>query len=121
MDEQELPLVTGTTFDFELTWETENEAGVLQPVDITGCSITLQVRSSVSNTLLVSCTSMAGDITVTEPTKGRMAIHISPEKTAGQQADAWQDAHWEVRVTFPSGDAYSLVRGWARLTVGAVQ
>ncbi|MBO1894233.1 hypothetical protein HNW13_000235 [Shewanella sp. BF02_Schw] len=50
-----------------------------------------------------------------------MAIHISPGKTTGQQADAWQDARWEVRVTFPSGDAYSLVRGWARLTVGAVQ
>lgn len=121
MDEQELPLVSGTTFDFELTWETETEAGPMKPVDITGCSIDLQVRGSASNALLVSCTSLAGDITVTDPTKGKMAIHISPGKTTGQQADAWQDARWEVRVTFPSGDAYSLVRGWARLTVGAVQ
>ncbi|HCH5506008.1 TPA: hypothetical protein NKZ29_004450 [Vibrio parahaemolyticus] len=121
MDEQDLPLVAGTTFDFELTWETENDQGELEPVDITGCSVVLQVRGMTSKVLLMSCTSTDGDITVEDPVTGRMEIHISPEKTANQDVNVWQDARWEVRVIFPSGDAYSLVRGWAKLTVGSVQ
>jgi len=121
MDEQDLPLVTGTTFDFELTWETENEQGELEPVDITGCSVDLQVRGMTSKALLLSCTSVAGEVTVADPTTGKMEFHIAPGKTSGQDVTAWQDARWEVKVTFPSGDAYSLVRGWAKLAAGAVQ
>ena len=121
MDEQNLPLVTGITFDFELTWETENELGVLEPIDITGCSVDLQVRSMSSNALLMACTSVAGEITIADPTTGKMEFHIDPGKTAGQDVSTWSDARWEVRVTFPSGDAYSLVSGWAKLTAGVVQ
>lgn len=121
MDEQNLPLVTGTTFDFELTWETENEQNLLEPVDITGCSVDLQVRGMISKSLLLSCTSLAGEVTVTDPSTGKMKFHIAPSKTADQDVAAWGDARWEVKVMFPSGDAYSLVRGWATLAAGAVQ
>ncbi|MGI2068102.1 hypothetical protein [Shewanella sp. MF08487] len=120
MDEQELPLVAGTTFDFSVKWEAESDAGGLQPVNITGCSISLQVRNA-ANELLLDCNSVAGDITSPEPANGQIFVHIAPSKTVGKTLDAWADARWELRVTFPSGDAYSLVRGWSTLSVGAVQ
>lgn len=121
MDEQSLELVSGTTFNFELIWETEADNGRLQPVDITGCSVVLQVRNGANNELLLSCTSAEGSITLPEPSQGHIAVHIAPSKTLSQDINAWQDARWELRVTFPSDDTYSLVRGWATLTKGVVQ
>lgn len=121
MDEQKLPLVAGTTFNFELVWESESDSGRLQPVDITGCTAVLQVRNEESSELLLSCTSAEGSITLPEPTRGLIAVHIAPSKTASQDVCAWQNARWELRVTFPSDDTYSLVRGWATLIKGVVQ
>lgn len=120
LDEQDLTLIRGTTFDFELDWQSENDQGAMVPVDITGCSATLQIRSQASNDLLVECTSVAGDITITDATLGQLQVHIAPEKTSGQNVDDWGDARWELRITFPSGDVYSLVRGWAKLMPGVV-
>lgn len=120
MDDQTLPLVAGTTFDFDLTWETENEQRELEPVDITGCSIELQIRTASTKSLLLRCSLTDGEISVADPTTGKMNIHIAPDKTVNQDIDDWQSARWEVRVTFPSGDAYSLVRGWAKLAAGTV-
>ena len=120
LDEQDLNLIRGTTFDFELGWQSENDQGAMVPVDINGCSATLQIRSQANNDLLVECTSVAGEITITDATLGQLKVHIAPEKTSGQSVDGWSDARWELRITFSSGDVYSLVRGWAKLIPGVV-
>lgn len=121
MSDQTLSIVAGTTFDFELTWETQNADGELDPVDITGCQVVLQIRNAVDDSLLLSCSTQAEEVTVTDPKTGKMQFHIAPSKTANQDVAAWKEARWEVRVIFPSDDVYSLVRGWAKLIVGIVK
>lgn len=110
-----LPLVAGATFDFELTWETKDETNVLKPVKLMGCTVEFEVRKSGDDTLLVRCTTEDGNITVPEPETGQVFIHIPPDKTANQLPENWRDAIWEVVVTFPSLDKYSIAWGSASL------
>ncbi|MEL0623817.1 hypothetical protein V6238_12015 [Marinomonas arenicola] len=121
MTDQTLSIVAGTTFDFELIWETQNVNGGLEAVDITGCQVDLQIRNAVNDSLLISCSMETKEVTVIDPQSGTMQFHIAPSKTVNQDVAAWKDARWEVRVTFPSDDVYSLVRGWAKLIIGVVK
>ena len=118
MSDQDIEIITGTTFDFDLEWQSEDDSGVLASVDITGCNVDLQVRSKSSGELLLSC-DLSDGVNVPDPTNGQMFFHIAPSKTVNPDFKLWQDARWGVRVTFPSDDAYSLAQGWVKLQAGA--
>lgn len=110
-----LPLVAGATFDFELIWETQDETNVLKPVQLMGCIVEFEIRKSAHDTLLVRCSNDDGNIKIPEPETGKIFIHIPPDKTANQSSENWRDAIWEVVVTFPSLDKYSIACGSASL------
>lgn len=120
MYDEELCLVEGTTLNFEVIWEA-GEGGERKPVDITNCHIDFQIRSRSTNNLLLACSTQDDGIQVSDPTTGTIAVHVVPEKTTNQNIENWQDACWELRVRFPSGDIYSLIRGWAKFIAGVVQ
>ena len=115
MFNENLALIAGTTFDFDLTWETKNENGQFEPVIISGCIVEFEIRKSGDDTLLVRCSTDDGSIKVLAPETGKMDLHISPEKTWDQKSDSWRDAIWEVVVTYPSLDKYSIAWGSASL------
>lgn len=115
MFNENLALIAGTTFDFDLTWETKNEQGTWDPVIIDGCTVEFEVRKSSDSTLLVRCSTEDGSIKVLEPNTGKIDVHILPEATSSQLTENWRDAIWEVVVTFPSLDKYSIACGSASL------
>lgn len=112
-----LTLTEGTTFGFETTWSSNDDART--PVDITGCTARFVITPAASRRRLIDCSTENGGITL-DGTAGHLAIRIAPEQTAGSYSSAWEGARYELRVTFPSGDVYSLLRGTAALTQGVI-
>lgn len=110
-----LTLVEGTTLAFSTAWATADDART--PVDMTGCTARFVIVPEDSRRALVECTTQNGGIEIDVGT-GTLSIRVAPEQTAEQLSDAWKNARYELRVTFPSGDVYSLLRGKAALVAG---
>ena len=110
-----LSLVAGTTYRFSATWasDTPNAA----PVDLTGCEASFVVATT-QGTPLLSCET--GNGIELEPERGGINVHIRPEQTAGAVSPEWSGARYELRVTFPNGDVFSLLRGHFQLTPGVI-
>ncbi|MGM0985424.1 MAG: hypothetical protein ACQEXI_00340 [Pseudomonadota bacterium] len=110
-----LSIVEGTTYAFALDWTQPDGA----PVDLAGCQARFVIAPAAEDTPLVDCTTDNGAITL-DAAAGHIAIRIAPEMTAGRYSRAWAGARYELRLTFPSGDVYSLLRGRAQLTPGVI-
>lgn len=116
MSAPDIQVVAGTTHAFTVTWSdnTPEQKGI----DLTGCSAIFQVRSA--GKLLVNCTTQNTGIKIDSPTTGLMSIRIGPEQTNDHTVFQWEKAEYELQVTFPSGDVYSVLRGTASLIRGVV-
>ncbi|QNU62257.1 DUF7264 domain-containing protein [Vreelandella titanicae] len=110
-----LSMVAGTTYRFSATWASEDTAAT--PVDLTGCAATFVVATT-QGTALLTCET--GDGIELAPSEGSINVHIRPEQTAGAVSPEWSGARYELRITFPSGDVYSLLRGHFQLTPGVI-
>lgn len=106
-------IVEGTTFGFELTWS--DAAGA--PIDITGCAARFVICPASSSQVLAECTTQADGVTLGGAT-GEVAVALAPSKTAGKHSKQWQGARYELRLEYPSGDVYSLLRGMIALEPG---
>lgn len=118
MNGPDMTLVEGTTFGFSLTWE--NSGTPREPIDIGGCSAVFRICPASSSQVLAECTTEDGGIVI-GPDAGRMAVRLAPEKTAGTSGGLWAGARYELRVMYPSGDVYSLVRGQIRLVPAVIE
>lgn len=106
-------IVEGTTFGFELTWS--DAAGA--PIDITGCAARFVICPASSSQVLAECTTEGGGITLGGLT-GEVVVSLAPSKTADKYSKQWQGARYELRIEYPSGDVYSLLRGTVALSQG---
>lgn len=106
-------IVEGTTFGFELTWSDANGA----PIDITGCAARFVICPASSTQALAECSTENGGITLGGIT-GEVVVSLAPAQTAGQHSKQWQGARYELRLEYPSGDVYSLLRGTVALSPG---
>lgn len=118
MNGPDMTLVEGTTFGFSLTWESSGTPR--EPIDIEGCAVVFRICPASSSQVLAECTTEDGGITV-GPEKGQMSVRLAPEKTAGTSGALWVGARYELRVMYPSGDVYSLVRGQLRLVPAVIE
>ncbi|MDQ7735522.1 hypothetical protein QT231_22715 [Halomonas sp. SpR1] len=110
-----ISMVAGTTYRFSAAWANEEPAAT--PIDLTGCEAVFVVATTQGAPLL-SCETGNGIELV--PSEGGISVHIRPEQTAGAISPEWSGARYELRVTFPSGDVYSLLRGHFQLTPGVL-
>ena len=108
-----LSMVAGTTYRFSAAWASDDANAT--PVDITGCEATFVVATTQGMPLL-SCETGSG--IELEPSQGGISVHIRPEQTAGGVSPEWSGARYELRLTFPNGDVFSLLRGHFQLTPG---
>lgn len=106
-------IVEGTTFGFALTWS--DAAGA--PIDITGCAARFVICPASSSQVLAECTTQADGITLGGIT-GEVAVELAPPKTAGKHSRQWEGARYELRIEYPSGDVYRLLRGTVVLEPG---
>ncbi|AWG87332.1 TPA: hypothetical protein ACX3GV_004548 [Vibrio parahaemolyticus] len=119
MAASDLRLVAGTTFGFSMTWETENEAGELAPVDITGCSAKFVMKAKASGAVLATASTGDG-VEIPDGPTGEVVVTLAPEKTAGLTEAKIGQVGYELRVYFPSGDVYSLVIGFVAIVEGEI-
>lgn len=108
-----LELIEGTTFGFEATWSDSTGA----PIDVTGCVARFVICPADSARPLVECSTEDGGISL-GGAAGTVAVSLAPGKTAGRHSKQWQGARYELRVEYPSGDVYSLLRGTVALSPG---
>ncbi|PMN73151.1 hypothetical protein [Enterovibrio norvegicus] len=116
MADSDLTLVTGTTLAFSSVWEQQNDAGAFEPVIITGCTARFVMRDENTGETLVTASTGAG-ITLNGDT-GEVVVNLPPSKTAGLRGAMLGDVGYELRVTFPSGDVYSLMMGFVAIVEG---
>lgn len=114
-----LSMVAGTTYRFSATWASDgdNANTPAAPVDLTGCEASFVVATT-QGTALLTCETGNGIELV--PSEGGINVHIRPEQTAGAVPPEWSGTRYELRITFPSGDVYSLLRGHFQLTPGVL-
>lgn len=95
----------GATFRKTFTWLDENE----QPIDLTGCSARMQVRSShkATTTWVSLTTATNGGLTIT-PLTGTIAVVISATVTATLPVNK---GVYDLEVVHPSGDVTRLMQG----------
>lgn len=118
MNGPELSIIEGTTFSFGVTWE--DSGTPRSPIDIEGCAAVFRICPATSSQALAECSTEDGGITI-GPDKGQLSVRLAPEKTSGTSGALWLGARYELRVSYPSGDVYSLVRGQVRLIPAVIE
>lgn len=100
-----LVIEQGATFRKLLTWK----AGTpLAPVDLTGCTARMQIRSTLpSPTVLHELTTENGGITL-GGAAGTITLYISPIQSALM---AWTAGVWDIEIITSAGDVTRLLYG----------
>ena len=95
----------GATFRKRLTWKAGTPAA---PVDLTGCTARMQVRSEVeSETPLLSLTTENDRITL-GGAAGTVDLYVSDEDTA---EITWDGGVYDLEIEHPSGEVTRLAEG----------
>lgn len=94
----------GATFRKRLTWTAPSGT----PIDLTGCTARMQVRSDVeSPTALLSLTT-ENDGIVLGGALGTIELSVSDEDTA---AITWDGGVWDLEIVHPGGEVTRLAQG----------
>ena len=100
-----LKIIQGATFRKPLVWLAPDKT---TPIDLTGCTARMQVRSEVeSATVLLELTTANGGIVIDGPA-GKLILHLPPKATT---AISWESGVWDLEVVHPNGDVTRLVQG----------
>lgn len=101
-----LTVYQGATFRRRLRWT--GPKPTLTPIDLTGCTARLQVRSDrKSAVVLVELSTSNGGIALGDAA-GTVDLYLSAEATA---AFAWAAGVWDLEITHPGGDVTRLAQG----------
>lgn len=109
-------MVAGTTYRFSAAWASDDANST--PIDLSGCEAHFVVVSYQGVTL-ITCTTDEQGIEL-DPENGGIHLHIRPEQTAGPITPHWAGARYELRITFPNGDVFSLLQGRFQLQPGVI-
>ncbi len=119
MADSDLRMTAGTTFDFGITWQTQN-GDQLIPVDITGCTACFQMRVVSTGALLAEAKTEGDGIDIPNGPDGSISVSIHPSKTLGLNSYRIGKVQYELRVYFPSGDVYSVISGSIAIVGGVI-
>lgn len=98
-----LSIREGATFRRRLRWLDSKK----RPVNLTGATITAQIRDRADGNLLLDLNVGNGRIVVT-PTQGQIDLFIAPADTSQM---TYTKAAWDLRVEFSNGDVLYPVEG----------
>lgn len=110
----DLHIQAGRSFRFKVGWQNRNtEAGqsILQPVDISNCQLVCELRNVADHALLARADSDDNGITILDAENALVSVFFAPQLTKGLPTITLGDAVYELVCRFPSGDAYSVLRG----------
>lgn len=119
MAASDLQLTAGTTFAFGVTWQTK-DGDQMVAVDLSGCTARLQMRDVKSGALLVAA-EIGDGIEITDPKAGEISVSLKPAKTRELGPSPLGALIYELRVYFPSGDAYPVMTGFVAVAEGVIR
>jgi hypothetical protein len=100
-----ITILQGETFAFPMVWKAGDPA---LPVDVTGCSARMQVRSVVGSAdVLLELTTANGRIELGD-TDGAITLNLSAEETA---ALAWRNGVYDLEVVHADSRVRRLLEG----------
>lgn len=102
-----------TTVDLLLTWK--DSAG--DPIDLTGWSAAMQVRTEPRGTVLADLSSGNGKITLGGAV-GTIRLLVAATETAGW---TWSRGRYDLLLTNPAGQRTRLLQGMATLSEGITE
>lgn len=101
-----LTIYQGATFRKRLRWTGPDKAKT--PIDLTGCTARMQVRSDVdSPTVLLTFTTENGGIAL-GGAAGTVDLLVSDADTS---AIAWEGGVWDLEIVHPGGEVTRLAEG----------
>lgn len=104
-----LTILQGETFSRPLVWKAGAPA---VPVDLTGCTARMQVRSQVdSPDVLLELTTANGRIEI-DALAGTLTLKLSAAETA---ALTWRNAVYDLEVVHPGGQVRRLAEGQVKV------
>lgn len=110
----DLHIQAGRSYRFKVGWKnrtTQDGQQSMQPVNITNCQMVCEIRSQADKSLIARADSNGNGIDILNAEDALVSVCFSPETTKGQPATKLGEAVYELMCRFPSGDAYSVVRG----------
>lgn len=102
----------GSTKRFGFTWSHNTGTAddpVWTPYDLTGCSAKMQIRLAHGKPILVEITDSTSDGSLTlGGTAGTVGVWLSDENTDLLNV---KTTHYDIEITFPSGDTQRVLQG----------
>lgn len=106
-----LVIYKGQTLREHRVWKVGATPETAVPVDLTGCTARMHVRSEVDSPfILLSLTTENGGLAL-GGASGRIELYMSAQQTA--QAN-WEDGVYDLEIEFPNGDVRRLFYGTVR-------
>jgi len=108
---EDITIYQGATYFRRYTWKTGDPAA---PVDLTGASIRMQVRThKESATALLSVSTDAGGITITDAANGEFAVRVEAIDTDDLE---FPKGVYDIEIEMPDGTVNRLVEGAVTLS-----
>jgi hypothetical protein len=103
-----IKIIQGATLRDVTTWKTGATTATALPVDLTGCTARMQIRSKIDSAdILVSLTTENGGISL-GGALGTVTIVMTATATA---ALTWKSGVYDLEIVFGSGDVRRLLAG----------
>lgn len=104
----ELGIYQGASYVQPIEWLLDDADGNRAPVDLTGCSVRMQIRRRVNSPDVELDLGAAGYIRITDAAAGQLLIDIPPDVTAGLSL---RTGVHDIEVEFSGGEVLRFARG----------
>ena len=106
----DLLIYKGSTFLKSFQWKSGE---VPTAVDLTGCSIKMQIRENPGTTLIAEYSTLNGKIQITDAVNGKFKLFISNTESTEYQ---FKSGKYDIEVTFPvSNSVYRIAQGYVSI------
>lgn len=100
-----LNIYRGSTYRKGFQWKTQPDD---TPMNLTGCSIKMQMKTARGGDVLLECSTANGKITITDALNGRWQLALTPSDTL---ALSFSKAIYDLDITFLTTDVFTPIEG----------
>lgn len=102
----DLIIYRGSTFSKTFQWKTGETP---TPVDLTGCSIKMQIRENPGTAILDELSTANSRITITDAVNGKFSLKVSNSESTSY---TFSSGKYDIEITFPGTlDVYRVIQG----------
>jgi hypothetical protein len=103
-----IQIIQGETYTKIFPWKAGSSSNLVTPVDLTGCTAKMQVRSKVSSPDVLLELSTQNSKIVLGGITGEVKINLSAAETSSL---TWTSGVYDLKIQFPDGSVRRLLSG----------